>query len=68
MILCCSMAFQAFTYAKRPSGVLNGSTIDIQLLMSESHLYPLNSDCDIDTDCDADSDTETASTIRIILS
>ena len=66
MILCCSMAFQAFTYAKRPSGVLNSSTIDIQLLMSESHLYPLNSDCDIDTD--ADSDTETASTIRIILS
>ena len=66
MILCCSMAFQSFTYAKRPSDVLNGSTIDIQLLMSESHLYPLNSDCDIDTD--ADSDTETASTIRIILS
>jgi hypothetical protein len=42
----CSMTFQSFTYAIRPSYVLNGSTIDIRLLMTESHPYPSNSDCD----------------------
>jgi hypothetical protein len=50
------MSFQSFTYAKRPSDVLNGGTIDIQLLMSESHLYPFDSDCDTDSDTDSRTD------------
>jgi hypothetical protein len=48
------MGLQSFTLAKGPADVLNGSAVNIQLLMSESHQFRFDSESDPDPDTDSD--------------
>jgi len=52
------MSFQSFAQSKRPADVLDGNTMNVQLLMSKSHLFSFNIDFDTVTDPDTDSDRE----------